>query len=220
MNGQGYYPLFLNVKNKKCVIVGGGQVALRKAKALLDFGAEVLVVSPDLCPDLSTLAKTGAINTLHREYIKGDLSGAVIIIAATDSEEVNSQVSEDARQERIPVNVVDDAAISDFIAPAYFRRGDITIAISSSGKSPALARKIRTRLEKEYGSDYAELAALLDEIRTEIKQSGIHLDGDSWQEAIDLDLMLDLLSKGERAKAKQNLRDSLNNLTRKAKINE
>ncbi len=152
------------------------------------------------------VSKQGVLKTRGR---CAGAAGALIAIAATDHEDINLQIARDARREGVLVNVVDNAESSDFIAPSYLRRGDVTIANSSSGKSPALARKIRTMLENEFGSEYADLALLIDEVRTGMRQQGTKLGGDRWQEAIDLDLMLDLLKKGERAKAKSLLLDSL-----------
>ncbi|HUU08288.1 MAG TPA: hypothetical protein VMW61_02065, partial [Dehalococcoidales bacterium] len=100
------------------------------------------------------------------------------------------------------VNVVDDAQNSDFIVPSCLRRGDVTIAVATAGRSPALARKIRTRLEKDFGEEYAALAQLIDEVRAEVKKRGITVGGDDWQEALDLDELTKLLRKGEREKAR------------------
>ena len=184
------------------MVVGGGEVALRKVKALLEFRANVDVVSPELCPELTALAESGQIRVFRRHYQPGDLQGALIAIAATDNSDINQKVVKEARSKAVLVNVVDDAGNSDFIAPSYIRRGDVTIAISTAGRSPALARKLRTRLEKDFGDEYASLALLMDEVRTEVKRWGIEIDGDAWQEALDLDLLTDLLKRGETKKAK------------------
>ncbi len=204
-----YYPLFLNISGKRCVVVGGGQVALRKVRTLLEHGACVDVISPDLCSELSQLAKRGEINILRRSYRPGDLQDALMAIAATDDSETNQQVVREAQRKAVLVNVVDDAENSDFIAPSYVRRGDVTIAISTAGRSPALARKIRTRLEKDFGNEYASLALLLNEVRVEIKQQRIKVSGDAWQEALDLDLLSDLLKRGDSEKAKDMLLSNL-----------
>jgi len=204
-----YYPIFLNVAGKKCVIVGGGQVALRKAEALLDRGAVVQAISPDFCSELDRLAENGKITSLQRNYRSGDLHGAFIAIAATDDRGVNLAVAKHARETAVPVNVVDDPDNSDFIVPSCIRRGDVTIAISTAGRSPALARKIRSRLEKELGEEYAALAMLIDEVRSEIKEKGIKFSGDDWQKALDLDTMLDLLKQGHREKARAVLLENL-----------
>ncbi|MFQ5997022.1 MAG: bifunctional precorrin-2 dehydrogenase/sirohydrochlorin ferrochelatase [Dehalococcoidales bacterium] len=197
-----YYPVFLNISGRKCVVVGGGQVALRKVRVLLEHGADVEVISPDLCPELVQLAENREIKTLNRAYRPGDLADATVTIAATDDGALNRKVAEEAHRKAVLVNVVDDAENSDFIVPSYLRRGEVTIAVSTSGRSPALARKIRTRLEKDVGNEYASLIRLIGEVRTEVKREGIKIDGDRWQEALDLDLLLELLKRGDEEKAK------------------
>lgn len=204
-----YYPIFLNISGKKCVVVGGGQVALRKVTTLLEHGASVEVISPDLCSELSQLAESGEIRVLQRSYRAGDLQDAVIAIAATNDSNTNLEVVKEARRKAVLVNVVDDAESSDFIVPSYMRRGDVTIAISTGGRSPALARKIRNRLEKDFGDEYASLALLIDEVRAEVKGQGIKVNGDAWQEALDLDLLGDLLRRGDNEKAKAILLSNL-----------
>ncbi len=209
-----YYPLFLNISGKRCVVVGGGQVALRKVRTLLEHGADVEVVSSALCSELGQFAGSGKIRVCRREYQAGDLKGAFVAIAATDDSETNLKVAEEARRNAVLVNVVDDAGNSNFILPSYVRRGDVTLAITTAGRSPALARKIRTRLEKDFGDEYASLALLIDEVRTEVKRQGIKVNGDAWQEALDLGLLSDLVRKGDNEKAKAIL---LNNLKRQQK---
>jgi len=208
-NQMPYYPMFLNISGKRCVVVGGGKVALRKVRALLEHGASIEVISPDLCPELIELAQRGQVNTSRRHYQPGDLRQAFIAIAATDSSDVNQQVVKEARNEGILVNVVDDPENSDFIVPSYSNRGGITVAVSTAGMSPTLARKIRTRLEKELGNEYASLAHLIGEVRAEVRQQGIKVSGDDWQEALDLDLMIDLLKRGDDEKARAVLLDNL-----------
>jgi len=197
-----YYPIFLNISGKRCVVVGGGQVALRKVKVLLEHRASVEVISPDACPELNKLAEDGEISVLPRSYRAGDLEGVCIVIAATGDKGINLEVAQEARRKVALVSVVDDQGNSDFIAPSYVRRGDITIAVSTAGRTPALARKIRTRLEEDFGDEYASLARLIGEVRTEIKRQGIKVDGGGWQEALDLDLLIKLLKEGDKEKAK------------------
>jgi len=197
-----YYPIFLNISGRRCVVVGGGQVALRKVKALIECGADIEVISPDLCLELRRLAESREVRALNREYQSGDLRGAFVVIAATDNSDVNRKVAEEAKRNAALVNVVDDAENSDFIIPSYLRRGDVTVAISTAGKSPALARKIRTRLEKDLGNEYASLTNLIGEVRAEAKRQRIQVDGDDWQEALDLDLLLELLHSGESERAR------------------
>ncbi|MFC2020460.1 bifunctional precorrin-2 dehydrogenase/sirohydrochlorin ferrochelatase [Chloroflexota bacterium] len=214
-SGTIYYPVSLNIRGRMCAVVGGGQVALRKVKALLEHGADVKVISPDFCPELAGLAERGEIRALTREYQPGDLKDAFVAIVATDNSEINQQIAVEARRKAVLVNVVDDAENSDFIAPSYLRRGEVTISISTSGESPALARKIRTRLEKEFGNEYAGLASLIGRVRAEAREQKIKVDGDGWQEAIDLDLLLGLLRRGEEEKARTTL---LSNIKAKQRL--
>jgi siroheme synthase-like protein len=207
------YPVFLNIEGRKCVVVGGGQVALRKVSTLLEHGARVEVVSPELCTELSGLAKDGEIAARQRGFQPGDLKGSFIAVAATDDSRTNGQVAKEAKASGIPVNIVNDPVNSDFIVPSSLSRGDIMIAISTGGKSPALARKIRARLEKEFGEEYASLVELIDEVRTELKQKGLSIDSDGWQKALDLDVLTGMLKGGDREKAKAFLLNNLKTLT-------
>ena len=134
---------------------------------------------------------------------------ASIAIAATSDKSTNLAVVQEARRNAVLVNVVDEPENSDFIVPSYMRRGEITIAISTAGRSPALARKIRTKLEKELGDEYASLASLIGEVRAEVKRQGIKVNGDAWQEALDLDLLIELLRKGDNEKSQAILLSSL-----------
>jgi len=197
-----YYPVSLNIKDRKCVVVGGGEVALRKVKALLEHGAMVTVISPNLIPELVQLAEHGEITALNREYQAGDLKDSFLAIAATGDSDTNRQIVREAKNKAVLVNVVDDAENSDFIVPSCLRRGDVTIAVATAGRSPALARKIRARLEEKFGEEYAALALFVDEVRTGLKRRGITVGGDDWQAALDLDKLTELLSKGEKEKAR------------------
>jgi siroheme synthase-like protein len=208
-NQTPYYPMLLNISGRRCVVVGGGRVALRKVRALLEHGAIIEVISPDLCPELAEMTEPGEIRTTRRNYRPGDLKNAFIAIAATDNSDMNRRIAKEARSGAVLVNVADDPESSDFIVPSYARRGGVTIAVATAGQSPALARKIRTRLEQEHGSEYASLVHLIGEVRAEVKRQRIKVSGDDWQEAIDLDLMIELLKRGDREKARAALFDSL-----------
>jgi len=197
-----YYPVSLNIGGRKCVVFGGGEVALRKVKVLLEHGADIEVISPDLCAELAELAENGEISVRNHAYETGDLAGAFLAVAATDDSVINQRVAEEARSKSVLVNVVDDAENSDFIVPSYLRRDVLTIAVSTSGRSPALAKKIRIRLEKEFAEHYGALTCVIGEVRSEIRREGIKIEDNRWQEALDLDLLLELLKKGEREKAK------------------
>jgi len=197
-----YYPVFLDISDRVCVVIGGGQVALRKVKALIECGAAVKVISPDLCAELNQLAESGEIETQQRRYRDGDLKDAHIVIVATDDHDTNREAVKEANRRAVLVNVVDDAGNSNFIVPSSMRRGDITIAVSTAGRSPALARKIRTRLEDYFGDEYASLALLLDDVRQEIKRRSIKVNEEVWQEALNLDLLNALIKNGKTREAR------------------
>jgi precorrin-2 dehydrogenase / sirohydrochlorin ferrochelatase len=204
-----YYPVFLKIHKKRCVVVGGGRVALRKVRMLLDCGGEVKVVSSSFHFNLLRLAEKKAIRLIQRDYKPGDLTGAAIVIAATDKREINRRVAEEAERAGGLVNVVDDPEPSSFILPSYFREGDLTLAVSTGGKSPALARKIKTELQKEFGKEYITLLMLIGGVRSALKARGIRINAGRWQKALDLEPLLRLLRVGKPKKAKQILLDKL-----------
>ena len=160
------YPIFLDLAGKRCVVVGGGKVAERKCLTLLRTGAEVTVVSPALTKRLSAYQEKGLIEHKPREYRKSDLRSAVLVIAATDSEAVNRRVSRDAMAQHTPVNVVDQPSLCTFIVPSVVRRGPLSIAISTGGASPAMAKAIRKELEGLYGPEFSRFLRLLKDIRS------------------------------------------------------
>lgn len=210
-----YYPIFLNIQAKKCIVVGGGQVALRKVKILLECGANVVVISPLLHRDLTRLAKDKPIRLIQRDYEHGDLKGAALVVAATDREAINEGIAGEAKGRGILVNVVDNLELSDFIIPSFFRRKDLTVAVSTAGRSPALARKIRTVLERQFGKEYASLLSLIEEVRSGLKRREIVVSPETWQRAIDLDTLFGFLRSGKRKKAKALLSSKLEARKRK-----
>lgn len=165
-----HYSISINLAGKKCVVVGGGNVAERKVETFIDFGASVVVVSPKLTSALCDMAQKGLIEHIAQEYNPSHLDGAFLVVAATDDIEINKSISAQCHSRRLLVNVVDVPELCNFYVPAIVRRGDLVISVSTSGKSPAMARRIRERLESEFGSEYAALAALLGELRAEIKE--------------------------------------------------
>ena len=197
-----YYPIFLNLRGKRCVVIGGGNVALRKVKVLLDCGANVTMISPKPHPEIVKLSKKRAIHFIQRDYEKEDLGDAAIAFACTDVKKVNRKVAVDAKEAGVLVNVADDPRPSDFIIPSFFRKGNLTVAISTAGVSPALARKIRTKLEKSFGKEYGPLLSIIGEIRSAIKKKGIIVEPEIWQEALNLDSLIHLLQAGQREKAR------------------
>jgi precorrin-2 dehydrogenase / sirohydrochlorin ferrochelatase len=204
-----YYPIFFRLAGRKCKVLGGGQVAFRKVNLLLKSGAQVEVISPIFGSGLTRLIAEKKIKAKTRAYQNGDLKKAFLVFAATDDPAVNLEVAREARKRGISVNMADDASGSDFIVPSIVSRRNVTIAISTSGKSPALARKIRTSLEEEFGEEYDLLAAMVEEIRQELKQRKIQVSSENWQNALDLDLLTTFLKKGEREKAKETLKRNL-----------
>ena len=200
-----YYPVFLNISGKKCVVVGGGEVALRKVRMLLECGGKVAVVSPMPHLEMVKLSEEGAIHLVRRDYEAGDLKDAVLAVAGTNVKEINRRVVEEAKKEGVLLNVVDDPEQSDYIVPSLFRRGDLTIGVSTGGTSPALARKIRRRLEQDIGEEYASLLSLIGEVRSILKKKGCVVSPEAWQEAIDLDSLIELVRAGQRERAKTDL---------------
>jgi precorrin-2 dehydrogenase/sirohydrochlorin ferrochelatase len=152
---MGYIPIFLDVTNRECVVVGGGEVAARKVEALLEGGAHVTVVSPRLSPTLDSLAVRGLVTHIARDYERGDIRGCVLAYAATDDPKLHRELVAEARALGIPINVVDVPELCTFISPAVVNRGDLQIAISTGGASPAFAARLRRALEDQFGTEYA-----------------------------------------------------------------
>ena len=168
-----FYPICLDLEAKSCVVVGGGRVAERKVIGLLSCSAQVSVISPVLSKELKLQHAAGNILWIDREYRQGDLAQAFLVIAATDDEETQKQVYEEAATNNLLLNVADVPQRCNFILPATVRRGDLSLSVSTGGKSPALARKIRMELEKRYGPEYRILVNILGAIRPEILASGL-----------------------------------------------
>ena len=160
-----YYPIHLDIKNRDCLIVGGGVVATRKVSTLIECGARVTVVSPDPTPELTKLASEGSVTLKKRAYRKDDLTGMFLVIGATDDERLNRQISKDAEQAQILCNIADRPEVCNFILPSIVCRGDLVITISTSGKSPALAKHLRQKLETQFGPEYADFLFLMGAIR-------------------------------------------------------
>ncbi|MGD2096019.1 MAG: bifunctional precorrin-2 dehydrogenase/sirohydrochlorin ferrochelatase [Desulfobacterales bacterium] len=160
-----YYPINLDIKNRNCLVVGGGGVGTRKVITLLDCGARVTVVSPDPAPRLKKLAEKGSIQLKERSYRSDDLHQMFLVIGATDDENLNRQISKDAERINILCNIADRPEVCNFILPAIVRRGDLAITISTSGKSPALAKRLRLELETQFGEEYADFLRLMGAIR-------------------------------------------------------
>ena len=169
-----FFPIFLNLRKRPCVVIGGGEVASRKMFLLLDAGALVTVYSPALCEAIRKWADEGKIRHVAQEFHPEMLEGCVLVIAATDDAAVNRQVSEAAKARGIPVNVVDQPDLCTFIMPSIIDRSPVTIAVSTGGRSPVLARLIRARLETLIPANYGNLARLVAAFRDKVKQTFKH----------------------------------------------
>jgi len=167
-----YYPVCLDISEKPCVVVGGGEVAARKVERLLECGAAVTVVSRLVNPLLAELAAAGRIRHVADNYTEGCLKEAFLVIGATDREEVNDRIAAACRDRGILVNIVDDPARCDFILPALLTRGSLSIAVATDGKSPALARKLRRELAGQFGPEYAAYLDLLGRLRELVIAAG------------------------------------------------
>jgi len=170
MSARAYYPLFADLRDRRCLIVGGGAVAQRKVTTLLRYGARITVVSPTLTKRLAAYARRGVIRHQARPFSPGDLRGVWLVYAATDDQRVNESVYRTATRRRIFTNVVDQPALCSFIAPAIFRRGLVTIAVSTGGASPSLAKQMRRDLARMVGAEYASMGRLLLSLREAAKR--------------------------------------------------
>ena len=168
MSVMRHFPINLDIRDKPVTVIGGGLVAARKCSALLEAGARVTVVSPELAPALSAMRDRGEISHRERGFIPGDCNGAFLVFAATDSHEANQAVAEEARSFAILADIADDPDLGSFTLPAVMRRGDLQIAVSTGGKSPALARLIREQLEELYGPEYGRTLELLGRLREKL----------------------------------------------------
>jgi precorrin-2 dehydrogenase/sirohydrochlorin ferrochelatase len=160
-----YYPINLDVKSQKCLIIGGGGVGTRKALTLLECGAAVTVISPEATDTIRELAVRGDIQWMDRPYKSSDMEGMFLVFGASDNREVNRQARDDARRLGILCNIADQPDACDFTLPALINRGDLIITVSTSGKSPAMSRKLRKELEGLFGPEYAEGLQLLGAVR-------------------------------------------------------
>lgn len=162
------YPIFLDLRNRKCVVVGGGSVAGRKVQSLLAAGARVTVIAPAVSEPMEVLAAEGRVHLVRRDFQPGDVEGAALVFAATDSSPVNDEVVQAANESGIPVNCADRVGQGDFTVPATLRRGGFQVAVSTSGASPAYARMIRRRLEEILGPEHGCVVDYLARLRPRV----------------------------------------------------
>ena len=205
---MGYYPIFVEMTNRPCVVVGGGVVAEKKAEALLNAGATVTVISPSLTGLLHSQTEAGKIRYVGREYRPGDLNGFEMVFVATDDKKVNSVVAREAREQGVWINAADDPSHCDFILPSVLQRGDLVVAVATGGSSPALSRAIREELESYFTRDYAELTEVAAEVRRELRQRSVSPGAKAWRQALGEGFRR-LIAKGKREEAKAHLMDTL-----------
>ncbi len=193
-----YYPVYLDLRGRVCVVVGGGQVAERKSISLFDAGADVIIVSPDLTPALHELAGKGKVLHRKKNFDDSDVSSAFLAVAATDDPAVNESVARACRKADVLVNVATSPDAGTFIVPSLVERGDLLIAVSTCGDSPALARRVREDLERTYGPEYGifleKMALLRRRLLAEVGDEEVRRK--VFQAVVDSDVLY-LLKAGE-----------------------
>ena len=199
------FPVNLRLAGKPCLVVGAGHVALHKAQALLDVGARVRVVAPDVDPAFEALP---GVTIERRPYRRGDVVHEWFVIAATGDPAVDGAVFDDAEASGVWVNAADDPEHCSCTLPARIRRGPLLVTVSTGGHSPAVASWIRRRLDEQLGPEYEALLGVVSEVRVELRSQGIATEGLAWQEAIDSG-MLELVREGNLAEAKERLKACL-----------
>jgi siroheme synthase-like protein len=206
-----YYPIYLDIEGRNVVIIGGGNVCARKAETMMKYGARVTVVSPEMTDEIEQWAREGCLAIRRKEYDASDLDDANIVIASTDHQSVNEQIAADCRQRRIPVNVVDVTPLCEFIVPAIIEKGSIQIAISTGGKSPALARTLKEDLHRSIGPEYAEVNDVLGSLRDGAKKVlPSDVDRKRFFDGIIASGILEMLRDGRRKQAYLVIADACN----------
>jgi uroporphyrin-III C-methyltransferase/precorrin-2 dehydrogenase/sirohydrochlorin ferrochelatase len=212
------YPVTLDLDGRRCVVIGGGTVAAHKARGLLEAGAVVAVVAERPAEDLEQLAGDARVELSRRRYVYGDLEGAFLAVAATDDPTVNAEVFKEADERGVLLNAVDDAEHCHFAVPSVLRRGDLTVAISTAGKAPALSKRLRAELSERLGPELATVVDVLGEVRAEaLTARTVDFDtwAERWQGALEHDVV-DLVRQGRLPEAKDLVRRSLDGLSDRA----
>ena len=211
------YPINLDLSGKTCVVIGGGKVALRKVKTLLQAQAKVTVIAPSLTASLAKLAQAEVIFYKQKEYMPGDMTGFFLAVCATDSSFINAAAAKEAKAKHILVNVVDHSFPSDFTVPAQVSRGDLLLTVSTGGKSPALARQLRIDIEKEYGDTYGILLDMIEKVRLELKM--ILVDSKEreafWQQAMNTKILA-FVKQGKLEEAEAEVRNAIDSFRSKS----
>ena len=204
------YPIHLNLQNRRCLIVGGGQVAQRKAAGLQDAGALVVVAAPEATPLLQEWAAQSKIEWLQEAYGTRHLDGVFLVIACTDSREVNDEVTREATERNLLTLCADDPEAGNFVSPSVVRRGELLLTVSTSGGSPTLAAVLRERLETEFGPEWAELTEILGAMREFVKTHSTEAGRKAAvQRALGDEEARKLLLAGKRLEAEIRIRECL-----------
>jgi siroheme synthase-like protein len=197
-----YYPVYLDIEERDVLIIGGGTVCARKAETMMKYGAHVTIVSPNFTEEIEGWARQDLLKLRRKPYEELDLTGASIVIASTDDPCVNARIARDCRRRKIPVNVVDVTHLCEFIVPAIVESGTIQIAVSTGGKSPALARTLKEDLQKFVGPEYDEVNQLLGSLRSGAKKTlPTDIDRKRFFDGIIAKGILDMLREGRRTDA-------------------
>jgi siroheme synthase-like protein len=203
------YPVFFDLTRHPCVVIGGGTVAERKVAGLVEAGATVTVISPRLTTGLGQWADDGVVQYIARPYQSGDLTGFFLAFVTTGNPTVDATVFADGRASGVLVNSADDPTHCDFFLPALIRRGDLAIAVSTGGTSPALARVMREELQSIVGEDYTLLAEIAAAMRREVRSGSRVLTGEQWTTALKEPKFRELVREGQREEAMTRLRTVL-----------
>jgi precorrin-2 dehydrogenase / sirohydrochlorin ferrochelatase len=197
-----YYPIYLDIEGRDVLIIGGGNVCARKAETMMKYGARVTIVSPEFTDEIEGWSRAGVLQLRRKTYEEADLGGASVVIASTDDPCVNARIARDCRRRKIPVNVVDVTHLCEFIVPAIVERGSIQIAISTGGKSPALARTLKEDLQKFVGPEYDEINLVLGTLRSGAKKTlPTDVDRKRFFDSIIAEGVLDMMRQGQRQRA-------------------
>jgi len=206
-----YYPVSLNVENRLCLVVGGGRVAARKARTLLEYDAVVRLVSPEICRELTILQQSGKIEYIKSLYRRDFLAGVFLVIGATGDSPTNKSISDDCRSAGLLVNIADDPGNCNFFVPAVLRRGPLQIAVSTDGKSPLLARKIKEQLAAMYPAGYGDFLIAAGKYREMVlNESAAPEDKATLLESLLDNNVMDMLRDGRFEQAKEYMKNAYN----------
>lgn len=198
---MGFYPVLLDMTGQLVLVIGGGQVAARKVASLLEAGAKVRLVAPELCPEARELAQKSAVEYHQRPFEPGDIGTARLVFCATDNDEVNQQAARQARKHGAWANVIKNPDLGDFNVPAQLRRGDLLLAIGTGGASPAVSRRIRQQLEQDFGPEWGPYLQILKAARSWVLGKGNpgSANKEQFYRLVDSGLLLIVASQNEIA---------------------